>query len=84
MQKTLETAKLESDGTVKLPEDAIKKAGFKTGSTVIILSSDKGVMLGKINKKFLDATSRMHARKKKISEDEVEDLIKKVRYPKTS
>ena len=84
MQNIVELVKVGSDGTVKLPEDAIKKAGFKAGSTVLILSSDKGVMLGKANKKFFDATSRMHARKKKISEDEVEDLIQKVRYPKTS
>lgn len=84
MQNIVEMAKVGPDGSIKLPEDAIKKAGFKAGSTVIILSSEKGVMLGKANTKFLEATSRMHSRKKKISEDEVEDLIQKVRYHKTS
>ena len=80
MQNMIETAEIGPDGTVKLPEDARKRAGFKEGSAIIVLSSERGVMLGKANKKFLEATSRLHARKKKISEDEVEDFVEKARY----
>ena len=36
----------------------------------------------KINKKFHEATKRLHARKKKIKKSEVNDLIQKVRYGK--
>ena len=84
MQSIVEMAKVGPDGSIKLPEDAARKAGLKAGSTVIVLSSERGVMLGKANKKFLEATNRLHARKKKISEEEVEALIQKARYPKTS
>ena len=41
---------------------------------------DKGRI--KPNKKFLEAMKRMHARKKKIKQSEVNDLIQEVRYGK--
>ena len=37
-------------------------------------------MSKKINKRFFEATKRLHARKKKITPDRVKDLIRKVRY----
>jgi hypothetical protein len=36
----------------------------------------------KINKKFYEATKRLHARKKKIKHSQIDDLIQKVRYGK--
>lgn len=80
MQKTVETAKVGADGTVKLPQDAIKTAGLKRGETIAVLPLNRSLILGKISKKFLEAMERMHSRKKKISSDQVDDLIQKIRY----
>lgn len=84
MQDSIEMTKVGSDGTVRLTEDVRKRAGIRAGSTVIVLSSERGVMLGRVNKKFLEAASRLHARKKKISENEIEGIIQKVRYGNAS
>ena len=80
MQKTVETTKLGADWTVKLPQDATKSAGLKRGETIAVLPLNRTLVLGKISKKFLEAMERMGARKKKISPDQVNDLIQKVRY----
>lgn len=80
MQKTVETVKLGADWTVKLPQDAAKTAGLKRGETIDVVPLNRTLVLGKISKKFLDVMGRMGARKKKISPDQVNDLIQKVRY----
>ncbi|MEK6869096.1 MAG: LPXTG cell wall anchor domain-containing protein, partial [Nanoarchaeota archaeon] len=36
----------------------------------------------KINKKFYEATKRLHARKKNIKHSQIDDLIQEVRYGK--
>ena len=80
MQKSIEIAEVGPDGTVKLPEDVRKRAGIKNRTTLMFFPSNHGVILGKVNKKFLEATNRLIARKKKISQSEINDLIHKVRY----
>ncbi|MBI2557872.1 hypothetical protein HYW20_00990 [Candidatus Woesearchaeota archaeon] len=80
MQKTVETAKVGDDWTVKLPQDARKTAGLKRGETIVVLPLNRTLVLGKISKKFLDSMERMGARKKNISPSQVNDLIQKVRY----
>ena len=80
MQKTLETAKVEADGTIKLPQDAIRTAGLKRGETISVVPLNKTLILGKISRKFLETMERMDSRKKKISPEQVNGLIQKVRY----
>ena len=45
-----------------------------------ILRNNEIIVTKKINKKFYEATKRLHARKKKITPDQVKDLIREVRY----
>ena len=80
MQKTIETAKVGIDGTVKLSQDAIKSVGLKKGETIAVLPLNHALILGKISKKFLESMERMHARKKNIAPDQVNGLIQKIRY----
>ena len=80
MQKTVETAKVGADGTIKLSQDAIKTVGLKRGETIAVIPLNHTLIIGKISKKFLEAMERMSARKKKISPGQVNDLIQKVRY----
>ncbi len=80
MQKTIETAKVEADGRIKLPQDAIKTAGLKRGETISVVPLNQTLILGKISRKFLEAMQRMDSRKKKISPEQVKSLIQKVRY----
>ena len=80
MQKTVETAKLGIDGTVKLSQDAIESVGLKRGETIAVLPVNHALILGKISKKFLESMERMHARKKNIAPAQVNDLIQKLRH----
>jgi AbrB family looped-hinge helix DNA binding protein len=85
MSEKIEIATVSSRGQICIPNDIRKDMGLKEGSKVIFaLAGDSLIMKRVSMQTFAEITKPLKDAKKKIREDEVVDLIHKIRKEKNS
>ena len=83
MAEKIEMATVSSRGQICIPNDIREDMGLKEGSKVIFVLTDDSLIMKKVNMQtFEEITKPLREAKKKIKEEEVVNLIHKIRARK--
>ena len=83
MEDIVEMATVSSRGQICIPNKIREKMSLKDGSKIIFALSGDSLLMKKISMEtFAEITAPLKAAKKNIREDEVVDLIHKIRKEK--
>lgn len=83
MAEKIEIATVSSRGQICIPNDIREDMGLKEGSKVIFVLTNDSLIMKKVNMQtFEEVTRPLREAKKKIREDEVVDIIHKIRARK--
>ncbi len=83
MAEKIEIATVSSRGQICIPNDIREDMGLKEGSKVIFVLTNDSLIMKKVNMQtFEEVTRPLRETKKKIKENEVVDLIHKIRARK--
>ena len=76
----IDIGKISSRGQVAIPSEIRNNLGLKEGSKVLFFVENDVLMMKKVNSKtFAQIAKPFHEAKKKINEDDVVDLIHRLR-----
>jgi AbrB family looped-hinge helix DNA binding protein len=76
----IEMGKISSRGQVAIPSDIRDHMGLTKGSKILFFLEDNVLIMKKVEKStFAELTKPLREAKKKITEDEVDKLIHKIR-----
>ena len=85
MEDKVEMGTISARGQICIPNSIRKEMGLKEGSKVLFFLSDDSLLMKRVNtQSFAEITKPLKDAKKKIREDEVVDLIHKIRREKRS
>jgi len=80
MKEKIEMVTVSSRGQICIPTDIREEMGLKSGSKVLFVLTNDSLIMKKVGMKtFEEITRPLKEAKKKIREDEVVDLIHKMR-----
>lgn len=80
MVKAIEMGTVSSRGQIAIPSKIRKILGLKEGSQVFFIADDTGVLVQKLDERsFSEITEPLRKAKKKIKEEDVPALVKKIR-----
>ena len=83
MNEIIEMGTVSSRGQICIPNDIREDMGLIEGSRVIFVLQDDSLIVKKVNTEtFAQITKPLREAKKKIKEEEVNDLIHKLRKTK--
>lgn len=83
MTEKIEMATVSSRGQICIPNDIREDMGLEEGNKVLFVLSGDSLIMKKVNlKTFGEVTRPFREAKKKIKEDEVTDLIHRLRAKK--
>ena len=84
MAEKIEMATVSSRGQICIPNDIREDMGLKEGSKVLFVLNNDSLIMKKVNMQtFEEITAPLRLAKKKIREDQVTDLIHKIRNKKS-
>ena len=85
MEDKVEMGTISARGQICIPNSIRKEMGLKEGNKVLFFLSDDSLLMKRVNtQSFAEITKPLKDAKKKIREDEVVDLIHKIRREKRS
>ena len=80
MTEIIEMGKISSRGQVAIPSDIRNQLGLQEGSKVLFVLEDDTLLMKKVTaESFAQLTKPLRDAKKKIKEEDVTDLIHKLR-----
>lgn len=83
MNEIIEMGTVSSRGQICIPNDIREDMGLKEGSRVLFVLQDDSLIVKKVNMEtFAQITKPLREAKKKIKEEEVNDLIHRFRKAK--
>ena len=83
MTEIVEMGKISSRGQVAIPSDIRNQLGLQEGSKVLFVLEDDTLLMKKVTaESFAHLTKPLREAKKKIKEEDVTDLIHKLRESK--
>ena len=83
MEDMIEIGKISSRGQVAIPRDIREKMGLDEGTKILFVLENDTLLIKRISQKsFAEITKPLREAKKKIRENEVTDLIHKLRKSK--
>jgi AbrB family looped-hinge helix DNA binding protein len=83
MNELIEMGKISSRGQISIPSDIRNKMGLEEGTKVLFLLENDTLLIKRIHERsFAEITKPLRAAKKKIKENEVTDLIHRLRKSK--
>ncbi|MFH1585558.1 MAG: AbrB/MazE/SpoVT family DNA-binding domain-containing protein [archaeon] len=83
MEEKIEIGTVSARGQICIPNKIRVEMGLKEGSKVLFVFSDDSLLMKRVHMKtFAEITKPLKEAKKKIREDEVVDLIHKIRREK--
>ncbi len=83
MAERIEMGTVSSRGQICIPNSMREDLGLKEGSKILFVLTDDSLLVKKVNMQtFAEITRPLKEAKKKIREDEVVDLIHKMRREK--
>ncbi len=83
MTEKIEIATVSSRGQICIPNDIREDMGLDEGSKVLFFLTGDSLIMKKVTvKNFEEMVKPLHEAKKKIREDQVADLIHKIRKEK--
>ena len=83
MTEIVEMGKISSRGQVAIPSDIRNQLGLQEGSKVLFVLEDDTLLMKKVTaESFAQLTKPLRDAKKKIKEEDVTDLIHKLRKSK--
>jgi|TARA_B100001971_G_scaffold211611_1_gene239705 AbrB family looped-hinge helix DNA binding protein len=83
MATTIEMGKISSRGQIAIPSDIRAQLGLEEGSKVMFFAENDTLLVKKVTTKtFAEITRPLREAKKKIREEDVPDLIHKLRKNK--
>ena len=83
MTKIIEMGKISSRGQVAIPSDIRNQLKLKEGSKVLFFLEDDTLLMKKVSvESFAQLTRPLREAKKKIREEDVTDLVHKLRKKK--
>ena len=83
MKEKIEMGTVSARGQICIPNKIRDEMGLKEGSKVLFLLSDDSLLMKRVSiQTFSEITEPLKKIKKKITEDEVVDLVHKVRREK--
>ena len=85
MEDKVEMGTISARVQICIPNSIRKEMGLKEGNKVLFFLSDDSLLMKRVNtQSFAEITKPLKDAKKKIREDEVVDLIHKIRREKRS
>ena len=83
MPELIEMGTVSSRGQICIPNDIRENMGLKEGNKVLFVLTDGSLLVKKVNTQtFAEITKPLREAKKKIKEEEVVDLIHRLRKSK--
>ena len=83
MAEKIEMGTVSSRGQICIPNDIREEMGLEEGNKVLFVLTDKSLIMKKVTMQTFDEiTKPLREAKKKIKEDEVSDLIHRMRAKK--
>lgn len=80
MTEIIEMGKISSRGQIAIPSNIRSQLGLKEGSKVLFFLEDEALLMKKVTvATFTELTKPLREAKKKISENQVNKLIHKIR-----